>query len=141
MGAREELWQMYPEGVVGDVKRARSSARSSSAATPAHLIDVANLRAERRVSAAAPFSTSGRWGRTSTGEALVGQSTRRRRTYDVKRSVINGLFVAEQTPNRSLPSPAKETDPALKREMVSKLSLMTKSEGRHGLLDGDSCNK
>ena len=54
-------------------------------------------------------------------------STRKRTKADIKRSVINALFV-QNNADSLVAIARKETDPALKRDMVSKLSLMTKSK-------------
>ena len=46
---------------------------------------------------------------------------------DIKRTVINALFT-QGNADSLVAIARKETDPALKREVVSKLSLMTKSK-------------
>ncbi len=85
------------------------------------LIDVANTEqnADLRRTAVRHLGTMGR---TKTGDALVGIYAKEKEG-DINRSVINALFV--QNNAESLVAIArKETDPTMKREMVSKLSLM-----------------
>ena len=124
MGAREELWQMYQKESSADVKRKILGALFVSGDS-AHLIDVANSEQNVELRRRA-IQHLGTMGRTSTGEALVGLYAKEKE-FDIKRTVINSLFT--QNNAESLVAIArKETDPALKREMVSKLSLMTRSK-------------
>ena len=46
---------------------------------------------------------------------------------DVKRQVVNAMFI-QNNADSLVAIARKETDPAMKREMVSKLSLMTKNK-------------
>jgi HEAT repeat protein len=120
MGAREELWQMYQKESTVDVKKQiLQSLFVGGDAT--HLIDVANTEKDPELRRSA-VRHLGTMGRTKTGDALVGVYAKEKE-LDIKRQVINALFV--QNNAESLVAIArKETDPALKREMVSKLSLM-----------------
>jgi hypothetical protein len=124
MGAREELWQMYQKESVPEVKRQILGSLFVSGDS-GHLIDVANTEqnAELRRRAVQHLGTMSR---SSTGEALVGIYAKEKEV-DIKRSVINALFV-QNNADSLVAIARKETDPALKREMVSKLSLMTKSK-------------
>jgi hypothetical protein len=65
-------------------------------------------------------------GRTSTGEALAAIYAKEKE-IDIKRSVINALFV-QNNADSLVAIARKENDPALKRDIVSKLSNMTKSK-------------
>jgi hypothetical protein len=68
----------------------------------------------------------GTMGRSKTGDALAGIYAKEKET-DIKRYVINALFV-QNNADSLVAIARKETDPALKREIVSKLSNMTKSK-------------
>ena len=89
------------------------------------LIEVANTEQNPELRRRA-VQHLGTMGRTTTGEALVGIYAKEKET-DIKRYVINALFV-QNNADSLVAIARKETDPALKREMVSKLSLMTKSK-------------
>ena len=99
--------------------------RSFVSGDSARLIEVANSEQNVELRRRA-IQHLGTMGRSSTGEALVALYAQEKE-LDIKRTVINGLFV--QSNADSLVAIARmETDPALKREVVSKLSLMTKSK-------------
>jgi hypothetical protein len=124
MGAREELWQMYQKESAVDVKR-QILQSLFVAGEAARLIDVANSEpnAELRRRAVQHLGTMGR---TKTGDALSGIYAKESNA-DIKRLVINSLFT-QNNADALVAIARKETDPALKRELVSKLSLMTKSK-------------
>ena len=89
------------------------------------LIDVANSEQNPELRRRA-VQHLGTMGRARTGDALVALYAKEKEA-DIKRTVINALFT--QNNAESLVAIArKETDPAAKREIVSKLSLMTKSK-------------
>jgi HEAT repeat protein len=124
MGAREELWQMYQKESAPEVKRQILSSLFVSGDAQ-RLIDVANTEQNPELRRRA-VQHLGTMGRSKTGDALAGIYAKEKET-DIKRYVINALFV--QNNAESLVAIArKETDPALKRDIVSKLSNMTKSK-------------
>ena len=124
MGAREELWSMYQKETTVEVKRQiMQSLFVSGEAT--RLIEIANTEQNPELRRRA-VQHLGTMGRTKTGDALAGIYAREKET-DLKRYVINALFV-QNNADSLVAIARKETDPALKREMVSKLSLMTKSK-------------
>ena len=91
----------------------------------ARIIELANTEQnpELRMRAVQHLGTMGR---TQTGDALVGIYAKEKE-YDIKRRVINSLFT--QGNAESLVAIArKETDPQLKRDIVQRLSQMTKSK-------------
>ena len=72
-------------------------------------------------------------GRSKTGDVLAGLYAKEKE-FDIKRIIINALFV--QGNAESLVAIArKETDPALKRELVSKLSVMKNKVATDYLLE------
>ena len=124
MGAREELWTMYQKETTPEVKRQILQSLFVSGDSQ-RLIDVANSEQNPELRRRA-VQHLGTMGRARTGDALVALYAKEKEA-DIKRTVINALFT--QNNAESLVAIArKETDPAAKREIVSKLSLMTKSK-------------
>jgi hypothetical protein len=124
MGAREELRQLYLKESDVDVRRQILQALFV-AGDSTRLVELANseTNAELRLAAVRHLGTMGS---QRTGTALV-TLYERDRDAAVKRAVINALFV--QGNAESLVALArKETGIELKREMVQKLTLMTKSK-------------
>ena len=75
----------------------------------------------------------GTMGRSKTGDALNGLYAKEK-DAEIKRIIINALFV--QNNAESLVAIArKETDPAAKRELVSKLSVMKNKVATDYLLE------
>ena len=115
---------MYQKETAPEVKR-QIMQSLFVAGDAARLIELANTEpnAELRMRAVQHLGTMGR---AKTGDALVGIYAKEKE-YEIKRRVINSLFT--QGNAESLVAIArKETDPQLKRDIVSRLSQMTKSK-------------
>jgi hypothetical protein len=124
MGAREELWQLYQKETTPEVKRQIMSSMFASGDT-ARIIDIANTEQNAELRRRA-VQHLGAMGRTKTGDVLVGIYAKEKET-DIKRYVINALH-AQNNAESLVAIARKETDPALKKDIVSKLSVMTRNK-------------
>ena len=120
MGATEELWALYQKESTVDVKKqviralftggnvTRLSELAKSEQNPElRLLAVRNL---------------GVMGSKRTGDLLV-EVYNSDKDLDIKKAVINGLFQSNN-PEALVALARKESDPAMKKDMVSKLSNM-----------------
>jgi transposase-like protein len=115
---------MYQKEATPEVKRQILQALFVSGDS-ARLIEVANSEQNPELRRRA-VQHLGTMSRSSTGEALAGLYAKEKEA-DIKRTILNALFT-QGNADSLVAIARKETDPALKREVVSKLSLMTKSK-------------
>ena len=120
MGAREELTQMYAKETTPEIKR-QIIQSLFVAGDATKMIDIANNEQNVEIRSYA-IRQLGVMGRTKTGDALTTLYAKEKDT-EIKRSIINGLFV-QGNAEGIVALARKESDPQMKREMVSKLSLM-----------------
>lgn len=131
MGAREELWQMYGKETAVEVKRQILQALFV-AGDAQRLTELANAEQNPELRRRA-IQHLGTMGRSKTGDALNGLYAKEK-DAEIKRIIINALFV--QNNAESLVAIArKETDPAARRELVSKLSVMKSKVATDYLLE------
>jgi HEAT repeat protein len=131
MGATEELWALYQKESSVDVKKqiirslftsgnvTRLSELAKSESNPElRLLAVRNL---------------GVMGSKRTGDVLV-EIYNSDKDPDIRKAVINGLFVSNN-PEALVALARKESDPAMKKDMVSKLSNMRSKVATDYLLE------
>ncbi len=120
MGAHDELWQLYQKETSVDVKKQILQAMFVGG-NATRLIELANSEPNPDLRLAA-IRSLGLMGPSRTRQALVDLYGRETNT-PVRMAIINGLFL--QSSAESLVAIArKETDQALKKELVRKLSQM-----------------
>jgi hypothetical protein len=124
MGAREELWGLYQKETAPEVKRQILNSMFASGDVT-RIIEVANTEQNPELRRRA-VQHLGAMGRTRTGDVLVGIYAKEKET-DIKRYVINALH-AQGNAESLVAIARKETDPMLKKDIVSKLSVMTKNK-------------
>ena len=120
MGAREELWQLYQKETTVEVKKQILQGMFVSGDST-RMIDIANTEKDPDLRRTA-IRQLGTMNRATTGDALV-TIYGREKDSDIKRQVVNGLFV-QNNPEALVGLARKESDTAMKKEIVSKLSLM-----------------
>lgn len=120
MGAREELGQLYAKETSVDVKKQLLQAMFVGG-DATRLIEVANneTNVELRRTAVRQLGTMNR---EKTGAPLV-TIYGKEKDADIKQQAINGLFIQNNAEDL-VAIARKETDPAMKKAIVSKLSLM-----------------
>ena len=130
-GGVDELMQLYAAESDAGVKRAVIDGLFVSGHSE-RLMDLAKAERDSGLRAHA-IQQLGLMGRERTGDYLVSIYAKDSDAA-VRRSAINGLFI--QGNARALVELAKkETDPARKREIVQKLSIMNSKEGNDYLMD------
>jgi HEAT repeat protein len=120
LGAKDELWQMYQKETAIEVKQTILSSLAMSGATP-RLVEIATTDrdAALRVAAVRQLGMFGGSGTTATLTSLYAKE----QDVQVRRAAIDGLFFLGNAD--ALVSLARsETNPALRRELVQKLSMM-----------------
>ncbi len=136
-GAKEELWQLYQsEGNADNKKQIIQSLFVAGAVDRLTELARAEKDHDLRLNAIQKLGVMGgsksRSG-VSTGETLVAIYAADKDS-DIKREVLKALFV--QGDAKSLVDIArKETDPALKKEAVSKLSIMRSKEATDYMME------
>jgi HEAT repeat protein len=120
MGAHDALWQLYQKETSVDVKKRIIQAMFVGGAAD-RLIELAKTEKTPELRRTA-IRNLGVMGSKKTGDALV-EIYNTDRDPEVRKAVIDGLFV--QGNGSGLVALArKEQDGAMKREIVSKLSVM-----------------
>jgi HEAT repeat protein len=120
MGAHDELWQLYTKESSRDVKKQILQAMFVGG-NAERLIQLAKSESDPELRRVA-VRNLGLMGSRRTGDALVEIYTTDK-DAEIRKAVVQGLFI--QNNAESLVAIArKETDPVMKREIVSKLSLM-----------------
>jgi HEAT repeat protein len=120
MGAHEELWTLYQKESSVEVKKQIIRAMFTGGSA-AHLIDLAKTEQNPELRLLA-VRNLGIMGSKQTSDALVeiyGTS----KDADVRKAVINALFI-QNNAEGLVALARKESDPAMKKEMVQKLGLM-----------------
>jgi len=122
MGAKDELWQMYQKESEPGVKQAILGSLAMSGATP-RLIEIAtsDRDATLRIAAVRQLGMFGgnRNGVTSTLTSLYAKE----QDLQVKRAAIDALFFHGNA-DALVGLARSETNPALRRDLVQKLSMM-----------------
>jgi len=124
MGAHDELWTLYQKESSVDVKKQIIRAMFTGG-NASRLIELAKTEQNPELRLLA-VRNLGIMGSKQTSDALVdiyGSS----KDAEVRKAVINGLFI-QNNADGLVALARKETDPAMKKEMVQKLSLMTHSK-------------
>jgi HEAT repeat protein len=120
MGAHDELWSLYTKESSRDVKRQILQAMFVGGNSE-RLIQLAKSESDPELRRVA-VRNLGLMGSRRTGDALVEIYTTDK-DPEIRKAVVQGLFI--QNNAESLVAIArKENDPTMKREIVSKLSLM-----------------
>jgi HEAT repeat protein len=120
MGAHDELWQLYTKESSRDVKKQILQAMFVGG-NAERLIQLAKSESDPELRRLA-VRNLGLMGSRRTGEALVEIYTTEK-DAEIRKAVVQGLFI--QNNAESLVAIArKENDLAMKKEIVSKLSLM-----------------
>src|SRR5262249_54034834 len=120
MGAHEELWTLYQKDASVDVKKQIIRAMFTGG-DASRLIQLAKTEQNPELRLLA-VRNLGVMGSRQTGDALVeiyGTS----KDAEVRKAVINGLFV-QNNAEGLVALARKESDPAMKKEMVQKLGVM-----------------
>jgi tetratricopeptide (TPR) repeat protein len=120
MGATEELWTLYQKESAVDVKKQIIRALFTSGnVTRLSELAKGEQNPELRLLA---VRNLGVMGSKRTSDVLV-EIYNSDKDPDIKKAVINGLFVSNN-PEALVALARKESDPAMKKDMVSKLSNM-----------------
>jgi hypothetical protein len=120
LGAKDELWQMYQKESEPSVKQAILGSLAMSGATP-RLIEIATTDrdATLRVAAVRQMGMFGGNGVTGTLTSLYAKE----QDQQVKRAAIDALFFHGNA-DALVGLARSETNPALRRDLVQKLSMM-----------------
>jgi hypothetical protein len=124
MGAHDELWQLYQKESNADVKK-RIMQAMFVGGNSTRLIDLANSEQNPELRRTA-IRNLGLMGSTRTAEALT-TIYNREKDVENKKAVINAFFL-QSNAEQLVAIARKETDPQLRREIVSKLSNMGRSK-------------
>jgi HEAT repeat protein len=119
MGAHDELWALYQKESTVDVKKNIIRAMFTGG-NITHLTDIAKSDANPELRLLA-VRNLGMMGSKRTGDTLV--ELYADKDPEVKKAVINGLFVGNNAEGL-VALARKEQDPAMKKEIVSRLSNM-----------------
>jgi HEAT repeat protein len=120
MGAHDELWQLYQKESAVDVKKRIIQAMFVGGNTT-RLIELAKTEKDPELRRTA-VRNLGIMGSKQTGAALV-EIYNTDKTPDIRKAVITGLFQQDNA-DALIDLARKEQDVAMKKEIVSKLSLM-----------------
>jgi HEAT repeat protein len=120
LGAKDELWQMYQKESEPSVKQAILGSLAMSGATP-RLIEIATTDrdAALRLAAVRQLGMFGGNGVTATLTSLYAKE----QDQQVKRAAIDALFF-HGNGDALVGLARSETNPALRRDLVQKLSMM-----------------
>ena len=124
MGAHEELWQLYQKESNVDVKK-RIMQAMFVGGNATRLIDLANSEPNAELRRTA-IRNLGLMGASRTAEALTGLYGKEK-DVENKKAVINAFFL-QSNAEQLVAIARKETDPQLRREIVSRLSNMGRSK-------------
>ncbi|MEW6323466.1 MAG: HEAT repeat domain-containing protein [Acidobacteriota bacterium] len=120
MNAQEELWQLYQKEAAVEVKRQILQAMFIGGGS-ARLVELAKSEPNAELRRTA-VRNLGLMRASSSGQALA-EIYSTDKDADIRRAAIQGLFV-QNNAEALVALARKETDPAMKRELVQKLSLM-----------------
>jgi HEAT repeat protein len=131
MGAHEELWSLYQKEASLDVKKQIVRALVNGGSIT-RVIELAKgeQNGELRLLA---IRNLGVMGSKRTGDTLVELYGSEKDT-DIRKAIINGLFVSNNA-EALVALARKESDPAMKKDMVSKLSNMRSKVATDYLLE------
>lgn len=124
MNAHDELWQLYQKETSVAVKRQILQAMFVGGNAP-RLIELAKTEPNAELRRTA-VRNLGLMRQASTGAALVEIYTSQQEA-EVRSAAIQGLFV-QNNADALVTLARRETDPAMKKELVQRLSLMSKSK-------------
>jgi hypothetical protein len=120
MGAHDELWQLYQKEATVDVKK-RIIQAMFVGGNATRLIELANNESSLELRRSA-IRNLGLMGRTRTGEALLALYTKEK-DLATKKDIIQG-FYHQGNAEQLVAIARKETDPELRKAIVSQLSHM-----------------
>jgi len=120
MGAKDELWQMYQKETAVAVKQTILGSLAMAGASP-RLVEIATTDrdATLRVAAVRQLGMFGGSGTAATLTSLYGKE----QDVQVRRAAIDALFFHGNA-DALVALARAETNPALRRELVQKLSMM-----------------
>jgi HEAT repeats len=124
MGAHDELWQLYQKESNLDVKK-RILQAMFVGGNSTRLIELANNEPDAELRRTA-IRNLGLMGASRTAEALVGLYAKEK-DVDNKKAVINAFFL-QNNAEQLVAIARKETDPQLRRDIVSRLSNMGRNK-------------
>jgi hypothetical protein len=124
MGAHEELWQLYQKESNADVKK-RIMQAMFVGGNATRLIELANTEQDVELRRTA-IRNLGLMGASRTSEALLGLYAKEK-DIENKKAVINAFFL-QNNAEQLVAIARKESDPQLRREIVSRLSNMGRSK-------------
>jgi HEAT repeat protein len=120
MGAHEELWQLYQKETAVEVKKRIIQAMFVGGNTT-RLVELAKTEKNPELRRTA-IRNLGVMGSKRAGDALL-EIYATDKDPEIRRAVINGLFV-QNNATALVDLARKEQDPVIKKEIVSKLSVM-----------------
>jgi HEAT repeat protein len=123
MGAHDELWQLYQKESSVDVKKRIIQAMFVGGNT-SRLIELAKTEKDVELRRTA-VRNLGIMGSKRSGDALV-EIYNSDKTPEIRQAVITGLFQQDNS-NALIDLARKEQDVTMKKEIVQKLSLMSKN--------------
>lgn len=124
MGAHEELWQLYQKESDVDVKK-RILQAMFVGGNSTRLIELATTEQDAELRRTA-IRNLGLMGASRTSDALVGLYAKER-DIENKKAVINAFFL-QNNAEQLVAIARRETDPQLRREIVSRLSNMGRNK-------------
>jgi HEAT repeat protein len=131
MGAHDELWQLYQKEGSVDVKKQILQAMFVGG-NATRLIELANNERDPELRRTA-IRNLGLMSSRQTADALVGLYAKEK-DVEVKKAVIQGLFV-QGNAEQLVAIARKETDPAMRKELVRRLSTMNSKVATDFLLE------
>lgn len=131
MGAHEELWTLYQKESTVEVKKQIIRALFTGGSLT-RLMELAKNEQNPELRLLA-VRNLGIMGSKRAGDTLV-EIYGSEKDLEIRRAVINGLFVSNN-PEALVALARKESDPALKRDLVSKLSNMRSKVATDYLLE------
>jgi len=120
MGAHDELWQLYQKEQTADVKK-RIIQAMFVGGNATRLVELANSEPNIELRRAA-IRNLGLMGSSKTGDALTALYTREK-DLETRKTIVQGFF-HQNNAEQLVAIARKETDPQMRKELVSRLSLM-----------------
>ena len=120
MGAHDELWQLYQKEQETEVRK-RIIQAMFVGGNATRLIELANSESNVELRRAA-IRNLGLMGSTRTGDALTALYNREK-DVETRKAIIQGFF-HQNNAEQLVAIARKETDPQMRKELVSRLSLM-----------------
>ncbi|MBA3269025.1 MAG: HEAT repeat domain-containing protein [Acidobacteria bacterium] len=120
MGAHDELWQLYQKEQTADVKK-RIIQAMFVGGNATRLVELANSEPNIELRRAA-IRNLGLMGSSKTGDALTALYTNEK-DLETRKTIVQGFF-HQNNAEQLVAIARKETDPQMRKELVSRLSLM-----------------